>query len=436
VIEIIPVGGMNEVGRNMTAIGMNGKYVVVDMGIRLDSIISLDDAEISKMSREELVRMDAIPDDSIMRGRKVSAILLTHGHLDHVGAITKMISNYPVPIFGTPYTIEIVKHLMKEEGVHRSAERMLRAVPQDSTVRVDGFTVEFITVRHSIPQTAALRIGGDGGSVLVASDFKLEDGSAELKRMRRAMGDGTSAALVGSVRADEPGRTPSEGDARRMLREVMEEVADSGNLIYVTTFSSHIERLMSIAEISLELGRLPVMVGRSLHSYCSIATELGLASFPPELAVYRRPNTVRSELREIELSRRDYVVMCTGHQGEPTSVLTRIADGRLPPRVEPGDHVIFSASVIPNPMNRANRETLEAKLRALGARIHRDVHVSGHARREDTREFLERVKPQHIVPCHGTPEKLRAVAEIALEMGYGQESLHLLRNGAVLRLGD
>jgi len=435
-IEILPVGGMNEVGRNMTVIGIDERYLVVDMGIRLDSIISLDDAEISEMSREELVRMNAIPDDSVVRGKRIFAVLLTHGHLDHVGAVGKMISDYPVPIFGTPYTVEITKHLLREEGLGKTAAGMLRAVPPDCTLKLDGLTVEFMQVKHSIPQTVAVRVAADGESVLVASDFKLEDEAPWLERMRRAAGDGTSVALVGSVRADEPGRTPPEDEARKMLREVMEEAADSGRLIYVTTFSSHIERLLSIVDVSLKIGRLPVMVGRSLHTYCSIATRLGLARFPPELVVHGRPNTVRSELREVEMSKRDYVIICTGHQGEPTSVLSRIADGRLPPRVEPGDHVIFSASVIPSPVNRANRENLEAKLVALGARIHRDVHVSGHGRREDTREFLEKVRPQHIVPCHGTPEKLKAVAGIAAELGYGEGSVHMLRNGVMLRLGD
>lgn len=435
-IEIIPVGGMNEVGKNMTAVGIDGKYVVIDMGINLESILSFDEFELSEASRDELVRMNAIPDDSIIRGKRFLAVLLTHGHLDHVGALSKMISNYPVPVFGTPYTVGIVKRLMKEEGFHKTSERMLRAVPPDSTIRLENLTVKFIPVRHSIPQTVAIKVEGENESVLFASDFKFDDGWEEKNMLRSSGGNGISVSLVGSVRADEPGRTPPESRAREMLKEVMEEANDSNHLVYVTTFSSHMERLSSIVDLALDLGRTPVMVGRSLHSYCSIATGLGLVRFPPELTVYGRPNTVRSELRDIEFSRGDYVVICTGHQGEPTSVLSRIADGRLPPRVEQGDHVIFSASIIPSPINRANREILEAKLEALGARIHRDVHVSGHARREDTRDFINAVRPEHVVPCHGTPEKLRAVIDISLELGYDSRCLHLLKNGLVLRLGD
>jgi len=430
-IEIIPVGGMNEVGRNMTAVGLNGGHVIVDMGINLESILSFDDFEISGLSREELLKIDAIPDDSVLRGKRIRAILLTHGHLDHVGALSKLIYDYPVLVFGTPYTIGIARRLMREDGLGGTAERMLRAVPPGAAVRLGNLRAEFIPVAHSIPHTTAVKIEDGEESVLIASDFKMDgDGT-----MERSFGE-ISVGLVGSVRADEPGRTPPEGEAREMLREKMEEANDSNHLIYVTTFSSHMERLSAIVDLAFEIGRLPVMVGRSLHSYCSIATNLGLVRFPPELVVYGRPNTVRSELRRMELSRRDYVVICTGHQGEPTSVLSRIAEGRLPPRIEPGDHVIFSASVIPNPVNRANREILEAKLEALGARIHRDVHVSGHARREDTKEFIERVRPEHIVPCHGTPEKLRAVMEIAAELGYDRSRLHMLANGSVLRLGD
>ncbi|MEM2250917.1 MAG: MBL fold metallo-hydrolase [Candidatus Hadarchaeales archaeon] len=435
-IEITPVGGMNEVGKNMTAVGIDGEYVIIDMGINLESILSFDEFELSEASRDELVRMNAIPDDSIIRGKRFLAVLLTHGHLDHVGALSKMISSYSVPVFGTPYTVGIVKRLMKEEGVHKTSERMLRAVPPDSIIRLGNLTVRFIPVKHSIPQTVAIKLEGESESVLFASDFKFDDGGKERDLIERSDVNGVSVSLVGSVRADEPGRTPPESEAKEMLREVMEDVNDSSHLIYVTTFSSHMERLSSIVDIAFDLGRTPVMVGRSLHSYCSIATELGLVRFPPELTIYGRPNTVRSELRDIEFNRRDYVVICTGHQGEPTSVLSRIADGRLPPRVEQGDHVIFSASVIPTPINRANREILEAKLEALGARIRRDVHVSGHARREDTKDFIDMIKPEHVIPCHGTPEKLRAVIDISSELGYDSRFLHLLKNGMTLRLGD
>ena len=141
-------------------------------------------------------------------------------------------------------------------------------------------------------------------------------------------------------------------------------------------------------------------------------------------------------LREIERSRGDFVLICTGHQGEPMSVLSRLSNGQLPLNVKDGDEVIFSASVIPNPINEMNRELLETKLRAKGAHIYRGVHVSGHAGRVDTAEFLDLIKPKNLVPCHSTSDKLRSMIELGKELGYSDDHLHQLRNGTSLRLGD
>jgi ribonuclease J len=150
--------------------------------------------------------------------------------------------------------------------------------------------------------------------------------------------------------------------------------------------------------------------------------------------VYGTPWTIKKFLKKANGSRGDYVLICTGHQGEPTSVLSKIADQKLPFRIEDDDQVIFSASVIPNPINQNHRSLLETKLLVQGARIHRDVHVSGHAARVDTAEFLRALSPRHLLPCHGTPEKLEAMMGLGRELGYGEEHLHLLENGRPLRL--
>ena len=440
-IEILPIGGMNEVGRNMTAIGFDGEYIVVDMGIRLDSIIGFDDVDIGRMSRAELINLQAIPDDTDFRGNKVKAILLSHGHLDHIGAVGKLATSYNAPIYGTPYTIRILKKLLREEHFSTPSQHLIRAVPPKATLRFDNVRVEFIPVTHSILHTVAIAIHHENETVLVASDFKLDEhpllgpltDTEGLCRLRKD--NNCLIALVGSVRADEPGTTPSEAEVRDMLKKVMEESADSGGLLYISTFSSHMARLKSIVDLSYELGRTPVMVGRSLKNYCSAATELGLVEFPRELEIYGRPNTAKKVLKRIGNRRQDYVIICTGHQGEPTSVLTRIADGKLPPRVRKGDHVIFSSSVIPSPINQANRAELEAKLEVQGAEIHRDVHASGHAKREDIKKFLKMVAPDVVVPCHGTPEKLHAMATIAAELGYAKNTIHLLKNGTAIHVG-
>ncbi len=439
-VEILPIGGLGEVGKNMTAFGVDGNYIIVDMGIRLDSIMAFEDAEIWKMSREELININGIPDDRILRGRKVKAIVLTHGHLDHIGAVGKLANSYDAPIYGTPFTLELTKRTLREERGLRPKNELRSVNPGDS-VKVHDFEIEFIPVTHSILHTALVLIKNGNESVLFASDFKLDEQpqlgeKTDRARLKRLAGEGLSAALIGAIRLDKEGPTPSEAYARKMLGEVMQDANSDGGLMIATTFSSHIVRLKSIVDHSFNIGRTPVLVGRSLHNYCTTAMDLGMVEFPPELGIHGRPSSVRGLLGEINRKPDDFVLICTGHQGEPASVLSRIADNRLPLDIKNNDRVIFSASVIPNPINEANRKLLETKLRARGAKIDRDVHVSGHAGRVDTLEFINLIKPKHIIPCHSTPDKLRSMIELCKETGYPEDCLHQLRNGVSLRLGD
>ena len=436
-IEILPIGGLGEVGKNMTAIGIGGKYIIVDMGVRLDAILNYEDAELGNMSRDELIKINAIPDDAKLRGRDVRAIVLTHGHMDHIGAIGKLANAYNAPIYGTPFTIELTKNLIREER-KRKLKNKLKTVAPSGIVDVGGIRFEFIKATHSILQTALIAVSGGDGSVLFASDFKLDDQPllgerTDYKRLRRLGKRGVLAACVGAIRVDEPGPTPSEAYARDRLREVMEKAADAKGAVLATTFSSHIVRIKSIVDISFEIGRTPILLGRSLRNYTEAAVKLGLVDFPPELRIHGRGNAVKNVLREVDKFRKDYVLVVTGHQGEPTALLTRIADGQLPFKVG-RDEVIFSSSIIPNPINESNRKILETKLKAQGARIYRNVHVSGHAGRKDTIEFLKMIKPEHLIPCHGTQDKLEAMMDIGYDIGYSDDQLHLLQNGKSLKL--
>jgi len=439
VVEILPLGGLGEIGKNMTAIGFDGKYVVVDMGIRLDVILGFEDVDIGSMSREELINIKGIPDDAALRNHDVEAIVLTHGHLDHIGAIGKLLHAYKAPIYGTPLTIELAKHVIREERGFK-VKNELKTVMPGEVVDANGMELEFIGATHSILQTILLAIHGPGGAVLCASDFKLDDepllgNKTDYHRLKKLANDGLLAALVGAVRVDEPGPTGSEAHAKEMLREVMKEAISNGGAVLATTFSSHIVRIKSMVDLSLELGRTPVLLGRSLYNYCTAASQLGLVKFPSELHIHGRPNAVKNLIRKIEESREDYVLIATGHQGEPTALLTRIADKQLPFKVREGDEVIFSASVIPNPINESNRELLETKLRAQGAHVYKGIHVSGHAGRCDTAEFIKLVGPEHLVPCHSTVDKLKIVTDIGRELGYSNGQLHILQNGKCLRLG-
>lgn len=437
-IEITPLGGLGEIGKNMTAICFDDVQVVVDMGIKLENVLSLGEPDIGKMSRDKLIEIGGIPDDSKLRSRNVSAILLTHGHLDHIGAIGKLAHEYNAPIYGTPFTIELAKHIVKEERVF-DVTNELRAVDNGESIEVNDLQIEFIRGIHSIPQTTLPAIHGSEGTVLCAGGFKLDDdpilgGTTDYEKLKQLNNNDFLISLVCSVRADEPNPTPPESHAKKMLEKEMSEAADREKGLFVTCFSTHIARIKSIIEVSLKIGREPIVLGRSIERQCRIAVELGLVDFPLDLRMWGRSKSVHDVLMEIKDSREDYTILATGHQGEPNALLTRIADEETPLKIREGDEVIFSATVIPNPLNEANRELLEAKLKAQGARIHRDVHVSGHAGQPGTRELIKMVNPNHIIPVHGTPEKLNAVASIGRKMGYSNEQLHLLENGESLEL--
>jgi ribonuclease J len=206
----------------------------------------------------------------------------------------------------------------------------------------------------------------------------------------------------------------------------------------ITTFASHISRMNSIISFAKEMGRIPILLGRSMDRYMSTAKELGYVDLPGNVEIYGQRREVEKALEKVMRGGKNkYLPIVTGHQGEPGSILIRIANGDLPYIIEPGDKIVFSANVIPNPLTRANRYALETKLRMKGARIYDNVHVSGHAYREDHWELLRMVKPEHVIPAHGTIEMHAAYIEMAEDAGYVLgDTLHLLRNGEELYIEE
>lgn len=438
-VEITPLGGMGEVGKNMTALRFGEVRIVVDMGILLENIQKLRNVDIEKMNRRKLIDIGGIPDDTQLRDRDVSAIILTHGHLDHVGAIGKLAHEYDAPIYATPFTVEVARHMIQSERVF-DVRNDLVPVKVGGKIEVEGVEIEFIRGTHSIPHTAYPAIHSSEGTVLCGSGVKLDDdpllGAApDYGSLRSLDDDAPLIDLVCAVRSDEPGPTPPEAYAHKMLKEVMNEAEEKGSGLFVTAFSTHIARIKSIVEISYELGRDPVILGRSLRRSCEIASKLDLVDFPSDLRVHGGSSSVKNTFEEVRNSKEDYVILCTGHQGEPDSILTRIADGRFSFKIDRNDEVIFSASVIPNPLNIANRNLLETKLKAQGARVRRDVHVSGHAGQVGIKKFIELTDPDHLIPFHGTFDKLRKVIGLGRKLGYQDGRLHLMKNGQSISLG-
>lgn len=432
-MEIIPVGGYNEFGRNMTALRVKDDVLIIDMGIRLDRVMVHEDTDISRMTPDQLVKLGIIPDDSVV-GKGVRAIILTHGHLDHLGAVSILAQKYNVPIIGTPYTIELVE---RELG-QRSAIPLYTLEEGETLQVTPKLSVEFVRMTHSIPQTVMLVVHTPEGRLAYANDFKLDDTPVigekpDYRRMRELGKEGIKCLIVETTRVDKEGRTPSERIAQKLLEEnILKSDREKG--LIVTTFSSHISRISSIVQMAVKVGRTPVLLGRSMEKYVGIAERLKILKLPSEAHMYGDPESVKQSLQRIlKDGREKYALIVTGHQGEPDALLSRMADKKLPYKIQKDDEVLFSADVIPNPINEANRYGLETRLKIQGARLFKDIHVSGHASMEDHRDFLKIIQPENIVPCHGDLKALATYAELAEDFGYTlNKDLFLARNGRKL----
>jgi len=245
--------------------------------------------------------------------------------------------------------------------------------------------------------------------------------------------EGVKLLIMNCLYAPEKKKCPSESVARQMLKDIMLGTNSRGKAMFVTTFSSHIARLKSIIELGKKLNRKIVFLGRSLDKYISAAEKISLVNFSQDIIQEKYTDKVIKRLRQIQKSGKDrYLVVCTGHQGEPRAILSKIARGELPFTFGDGDMVIFSCAVIPVEVNIKNREKLEAALSKDNVRIFKDVHVSGHGHLEDHRELLEMVKPENIIPVHAGPEKAEIIKELAAKMGY--KNTFVMEDGKRIKL--
>jgi len=438
-IEIYAIGGYNEVGRNMTAVKVGDEIVILDMGLHVEKYTSYSgEEEIEKLGISELVRMGAVPDDSVLRDLKgqVRAIIPTHAHLDHLGALPFMASSYNAPIIGTPFTIEVLKSILHDQK--KSIKNQMRVVNTNSRIRISkNIEAEFIHATHSTPQTAMVALHTKEGTVLYANDYKFDSSpvigkTTNMKRLRELGQKGVKALIMDCTRAEQPGKTPSEAVAKEMLRDVLFGTENSNNLIVISTFSSHIARLSSIMEMGQKMGRKVVFAGRNLAKYIKAAEKLNIVRFSRNATILQYGDEIKKGLKKISDSphRNKYLLVTTGHQGEPNSVLSKIANGQLPLKLRREDLVIFSCNVIPTPVNIANRDILEYKLGQLDVRIFKGIHVSGHASREDQRDLINTVMPEHLIPAHGELQMTTALSNLAGTMGYSLgRNVHLMQNG-------
>jgi len=442
-IEIITVGGFSEVGRNMTAVRCGKEIVIFDMGLRLDQIMIHEDADIENMHSLDLIQMKAIPDDTIMNAADgtVKAIVCTHGHLDHIGAIPKLAHRYNAPIIATPYTTELIRQQIEGEQKFGVNNRLFALKSGGKYTVSQHLTLEFIRTQHSIIDAVIAVLHTPHGAIVYANDFKLDRTPVigeppNFGRMRQIGKEGVLAMITESVNVQDRGRCPSERIARDLVRDTMTSYEDDKHALIVSTFSSHIARIKTIAECAHEIGRKPVLLGRSMEKYSSTAEQMKLVGFPKSLSIYGNRRTVDRTLRRIvKEGPHKFVPIVTGHQGEPGAILTRMVMGDTPFKLENGDKLLFSAKVIPNPMNVGQRYLVETRARMAGARIFDELHVSGHAYQEDHYEMIQLLNPQHIIPSHGDIDMTGGYARFAEGCGYTLgNDVHIMRNGGRLKV--
>ncbi|MBD3313871.1 RNase J family beta-CASP ribonuclease [Candidatus Woesearchaeota archaeon] len=424
-ISICTIGGYDEVGKNCTAIKVDDEVVILDMGLHLDKYIAYtEDEDVYDFSAKKLMEIGAVPDLSHIKEwiPFTKAILCTHAHLDHIGAVPFLSNKFDCPVITTPFAKAVLEAILKDERIDLRND--IKSVNPNSVYKIsDKITAEFINMTHSTPQTAMIAIHTEYGTIVYANDFKFDQQPVlgkkpNLKRLSEIGKKGVLCLILDSIYADSPRKTPSEGVAKEMLKDVMLGTNSKGKAVVITTFSSHLARLKSIIEFGKKLNRKVIFLGRSLNKYVKAGEDVNIVDFSKKAKIIGFKDKIRKELNRIADKKDKYIIVCTGHQGEPKAVLPRIVNNEYKFRLGPGDHVIFSCTVIPNEINHANREILESKLRKNGVRIFRDIHVSGHCSREDQRDLIEMLNPKNIIPAHVDAEKAVAMAELTKELGY------------------
>ncbi len=434
-VEICTVSGYSEFGKNMTAVRYGNEAVIIDMGIHPENYIRFteDEEDLAKVNAVSLIRAKAIPDASPISGWKhmVKAIVMGHAHLDHCGAVPYLAAAYDAPVVCTPFTAEVIKTMIKD-GNFRFKNRISVMQPNGVKKISASMKVELINATHSTPQSSMVAVHTPDGIVLYASDFKLDSTPllgkpTNVKRLKELANENVIALIMEATYGGKPGRTPSEAVARDMLRDALQKADTKKNSIIVTTFSSHIARLKSIVELSQRHGRKVVFLGRSMAKYINAAENAGIVKFSDRADIVKYGSRIDSKLREIgRHGKQRYLIVATGHQGEPKSVLSRLITKSF---LDPKDYIIFSCRTIPTPTNIANRERLEKELSRLGIHVLTDVHQSGHGAQDELKELIGMVKPKQVIACHGDASSKIALKEVLGKLGYDASRVHIPMDG-------
>lgn len=412
-MQVIPLGGLGEIGKNMTAVRQESGIILVDAGMAFPD--------------EEMPGIDLVlPDFSYLREHadELKGIVLTHGHEDHVGAVPYLLREFNVPVYATKLTLGLLRSKLQEFGIKKGD---LREIKAGDTQNLGGFGLEFINVNHSIPDAVAIAIRTRAGLIVFSGDYKIdltptEGEPMDLARLAALGSEGVLAYFGDSTNSERPGYVPSERVVSETLNRVFE---DADGRIIVASFASHIHRVQQVVEAAKRHGRLVGVTGRSMIRNVDIARELGYLDLPQAMYVNQR------DVNKIPDS--DIVVLMTGSQGEPLAALSRVANGtHRTIEVGEDDTVVIAAHPIPGNERGVSR-TIN-NLMKRGAQVCYSplmpVHVSGHGAKEEQKVVLSLLKPRYLVPVHGEFRHLYHHANTGMSMGIPEENIFILENGS------
>ena len=418
-IKVSFLGGLNEVGKNMTLFEYGEDMFLVDCGLAFPD--------------QDMLGVDLVlPDFTYVERNadRIRGIVITHGHEDHIGGLPYLLKVLNVPVYGTKLTVGLIQGKLREHGLLNSGS--LNVINPGDVITLGGFTVEAIHVNHSIPDALGLAIRCEGGTIVHTGDFKIDTtpidgGMMDLGRLAEIGQEGVLCLMSDSTNAERPGFTESERKVGESFETLFRKAGN--NRIIVATFSSNIHRVQQIMNVAASLGRKVALVGRSLENVVSISAELGYLNVPEGIVI---------DINMINRYPADkLVIITTGSQGEPMSALTRMAfSDHRKVEIHPNDYVIISATPIPGNEKTVSRVVNE--LMKLGADVvyekMYEVHVSGHACQEELKMIMGIVKPKYFIPVHGELKHLRKHAGLALSMGIPKENILIADNGRVAEI--
>ena len=419
-LKVIPLGGMNEIGKNITAFEYENEIIIVDCGL--------------SFPEDEMLGVDlVIPDFSYLEKNKekIKALLITHGHEDHIGAVPYFLKKINVPVYGSKLALGLIKVKLQEHNLEKQTK--LVTIEPRQIYKFGKFKVEFVRVTHSIADSMAIAITTPVGTVFHTGDFKvdytpIDGGNIDLQRIAEIGMKGVTLLLSESTNVLRPGHTMSEKSVGRELDRLF---TNCSKRIIVATFASNVHRMQQIINSAVKFGRKVAVVGRSMVNVISVAQELGYLDAPEGTLI---------DIDKIGNYNPDQlVIITTGSQGEPMAALSRMSVGEhRKVQITPDDMIIFSSSPIPG--NEKSVGKVIDELEKLGAEVIysqiADVHVSGHACQEELKLMLSLVRPKFFVPVHGEYRFLKKHGQIAVETGVAKENVFIMENGRILELDE